>query len=172
MTKQRLTLLICSLLVVAGLFLWGQKPMVQPHPTVKTTKKSTPTAVVNIKDREIIDQIKAPLNRRPASLNYINHPSQDWEKKLTQLLKAQGGTSLKELEIKKERSLVWVRDENALLVESVVVSMKNNQDVSSSFRALVDSQTGKVLETWDRTVFDPMDKSAEFRFKLDPHYSN
>jgi hypothetical protein len=172
MTKQRLTLLICSLLVMAGVFAWFQRPLRHSQQTLAPVKSTTPDFEPYIKDRSLMDQAKAPINRLPASVKFINQPSHEWEKKLTHSLKAQGGNSLKELVIKKERSLVWMRDENALLVESVVVSMTNNQDVSSSFRALVDSQTGKVLETWDRTIFDPMDKSAEFRFKLDPRYSN
>lgn len=171
MTKKQVTLLICCLVVFVGLFLWWQKPVAHQLRSANKPASAKPS-VTEIHGREIINQNKVKIDRLPASVSFINQPSADWEKKLTQSLKAQAGSSLKELEIKKERSLVWTRDENALLVESVVVSMTNTQDVSSSFRALVDSQTGKVLETWDRTIFDPMDKSAEFRFKLDPRYSN
>ncbi len=171
MTKKRVSLLICCMFIVGGCLWWWQKPVTLPQHSTKTLAILKPETN-EIQDRQVINKDKVTINRLPASVSFVNKPSADWEKKLTQSLKAQAGNSLKELEIKKERSLVWTRDENALLVESVVVSMTNTQDVSSSFRALVDSQTGKVLETWDRTIFDPMDKSGEFKFKLDPRYSN
>lgn len=171
MTKKRVPLIICGVCILGATLWWWQKPISSPMSSVQFSNTPKPLAS-EAHEREIIDQNKVTISRLPASVSFINKPSPDWEKKLTQSLKALAGNSLKELEIKKERSLVWTRDENALLVESVVVSMTNTQDVSSSFRALVDSQTGKVLETWDRTIFDPMDKSSEFRFKLDPRYSN
>jgi hypothetical protein len=87
-------------------------------------------------------------------------------------LKAQGGENLKEIKIEREKSLIWIKDEQALMVESVLVSLTNQQDSHSSFRALVDSQTGKILESWDRTLFDPATSKEGFRFKLDPRYSN
>jgi hypothetical protein len=172
MNKQRLAILILSLIIIAGVFIWLKRPETEISQNTNQSVVKPTVQLSDMKDREIIDQMKVPLKHLPAGVNFINLPSDDWEQKLTQSLKIQGGNSLKELEIKKERSLVWMRDENALLVESVVISMKNHQDVSSSFRALVDSQTGKVLETWDRTIFDPMDKSSELGFKLDPRYSN
>jgi hypothetical protein len=124
-------------------------------------------------NRAVIDQNRKPTERTPASASYINKPSPEWEKRLETSLKAQGGNSLKEIKIQKENSLVWMRDENPLLVESVVITLINQKDMESSFRALVDSQTGKVLESWDQTIFDPTKVRDEtFRIKLDPRYTN
>ena len=124
-------------------------------------------------NRAVIDQNRNPTDRTPASASYINKPSPEWEKRLETSLKAQGGNSLKEIKIQKENSLVWMRDENPLLVESVVITLINQKDMESSFRALVDSQTGKVLESWDQTIFDPTKVREEtFRIKLDPRYTN
>ncbi len=134
---------------------------------------STLVTVTENPNRTVIDQNRNPTNRTPASVSYINKPSPEWEKRLETSLKAQGGNSLKEIKIQKENSLVWMRDENPLLVESVVITLINQKDMESSFRALVDSQTGKVLESWDQTIFDPTKVREEtFRIKLDPRYTN
>lgn len=110
--------------------------------------------------------------RTPASLNYVNTPSPEWEDRLEASLKAQGGGSLKTIQIKTEKSFVWDREENPLFVQSVVVTLTNQQEAQSSFRAIVDAQTGKILETWDQTISDPADVRGGFRIKLDPRYTN
>ncbi len=127
--------------------------------------------VEKLQDRQIIDQKRVSVSRTPASVSFINTPSPAWENKLKNSLQEQAGGLIKEIQIKKERSLVWQRDDNSLFVESVVITVKNEMDVKSSFRALVDSQTGKVLESWDRTIFDPVNVRAGLRIKLDPRYS-
>jgi hypothetical protein len=52
------------------------------------------------------------------------------------------------------------------------VTLTNQQEAQSSFRAIVDAQTGKILETWDQTISDPADVRGGFRIKLDPRYTN
>lgn len=146
-----------------------------PESTMKSHTKDSGAktqSAPNDSQRLVIDKNHRPIKRLPASVSYVNTPSLDWEKRLETSLKVQGGSELKEIKIKKEKSLVWMRDENPLMVESVVVTLTNQQDVASSFRALVDSQTGKVLESWDRTVFEPAPGAEESRFKLDSRYSN
>jgi hypothetical protein len=124
-------------------------------------------STVQVLERQIIDQHKKVINRLPASASYRNSPAHDWEEKLESKLKEQAGSSLKEIKITKERSLIWMRDANPLHVEAVRISMTNQQDVEASFSALVDSQTGKVLESYNQTIFDPADVRAEFRLNLD-----
>lgn len=140
-------------------------------PVLAPTPVATPLVLAATK-RQVIDQNKKPLNRVPSSTNYLNTPSDDWEEKLESKLKEQAGDSLKEITITKERSLIWMRDQNPLHVESVKISMTNQQEVKATFRALVDSQTGKVLESFDQTVFDPADVRAEYRLNLDQRNAN
>lgn len=123
-------------------------------------------------ERPVVEKSETPNLREPASTGYINNPSPVWQEKLEDSLKEQAGDSLKEIRIKKERSLVWNLDSSPIHVESVIVTLKNQEDVESSFRAIVDSQTGKVLETWDRTIFDPADVHSGVKIELDSRYTN
>jgi hypothetical protein len=126
-----------------------------------------------IPEIKVIDPKRNLVERTPASTGYVNQPSANWEKKLETSLKEQAGNSLKDIKIKKEKSLVWMRDENPLMVESVIITLTNHKKSESTFRALVDSQTGKVLESWDRTIVDPGQiKEEGFKVKLDPRYTN
>ena len=122
--------------------------------------------------RQVIDINRTPVDIVPKTSTYANHPSPEWRKRLELSLKAQSGNSLKSIKIQKEKSLIWMRDTNPILVESVIITLTNHQKSESSFRALVDSQTGKVLESWDRTIFDPANVRQAAGIQLDPRYSN
>lgn len=170
MIKKR-HLAVATILGISVLFLFKKDGTLDvtfsnPSPT------HTVTVVVPASQRQIIDQHKKPISRTPASASYLNTPAKDWEEKLESKLKEQAGNSLKEIKITKERSLIWMRDANPLHVEAVRISMTNQQDVEASFRALVDSQTGKVLESYDQTIFDPADVRAEYRLNLDQRNAN
>jgi len=167
MTKKKLLSLF--LLVGFGLIFFFRKETTSTVSENKAVSITTPTISA---DRKVIDQKMKPIDRSPASTSYVNTPSPDWEKKLVTSLKTQGGNSLKEIKVQKENSLVWLKDENPLLVESVIVTLINHQEMESSFRALVDSQTGKVLESWDRSIADPANVRDGLRIKLDSRYSN
>lgn len=164
-------LALAFILAVGVLFLFKKDGTVNYAilPKVMTPAPIIPAVVTQ---RVVVDQNLKPISRVPASVSYLNSPAVDWEEKLESKLKEQAGDSLKDITIVKERSLIWMRDQNPLHVEAVRISMTNQQDVKASFRALVDSQTGKVLESYDQTIFDPADVRAEYRLNLDQRNAN
>jgi hypothetical protein len=169
MTKNKK---IVSLMVVSFALLFFVKKAEQNHVVDNRPANAPLLTVKATSESKFIDKNRRPIDRLPASTSYVNTPSVNWEKHLRTSLAAQGGSGLKDIKIKKEKSLVWMRDENPLHVESVVVTLTNKQNVEASFRALVDSQTGKVIESWDQSVFDPANVRGSFRIKLDPRYTN
>jgi len=169
MTKNKLF----SLLFVMGLCAFFYTRKESSLPVSKVTPEAKPQVVLNDNSTLSNGPVRIDIPQRaPASVGYVNTPSPDWEDLLQESLKAQGGKNLKEIKIKSEKSFVWTREENPLFVQSVVVTLINQQEAQSSFRAIVDSQTGKILETWDQTISDPADVRGGFRIKLDPRYTN
>ncbi len=169
MTKNKKNVLFLFV-ALTSLFYFKQ----ETSPSLSENKSRDVSGSLNEKTviRQVIDQHRKPIERTPASTSYVNKPSPKWQKRLETSLKAQGGSGLKEIKIQKESSLVWMRDENPILVESVIVTLTSHKKMQSSFRALVDSQTGKVLESWDQTIFDPANVRDGFHLKLDPRYTN
>lgn len=170
MIKKR-HLAVAFILAAGSLFLFKKDRTLDYALTPISTPAPQAPLASQVK-REVIDQNKKSLARVPSSVSYINSPSDEWEEKLESALQEQAGESLKKITITKERSLIWMRDTNPLHVEAVHISMVNKEDVQASFRALVDSQTGKVLESFDQTIFDPADVKAEFRLNLDQRNAN
>lgn len=161
-----------AVILAAGFLFLFKKDGTVNYADIPSVGPTPETPLVLPPKREVIDQNRNPMERTPASVSYINTPSDSWEEKLESGLKEQAGDSLKEIKITKERSLIWMRDSNPLHVEAVTISMTNKEEVKASFRALVDSQTGKVLESYDQTIFDPADVRAEFRLNLDQRNAN
>jgi hypothetical protein len=177
MTKKKL-LLLTLLLFIGIFFIKKNEPLIIKNTSSHKADKqqtSAPLPVANVAEQKEVKEIKEAKKHDSPSLapkKYVNTPAADWKEKLHESLLLQAGKSITDIEIKKEKSLVWVRDNNPLLVESVLISVKNNQNEQSSYRALVDAQTGKVLETWDQTIYEPADPREEFHLHVDARYAN
>ena len=58
--------------------------------------------------------------------------------------------------IKEELQLIKVSKGSARYLERVIITYLKESGMRSSFTAYVDSQTGKVIETWGRTRFETL----------------
>lgn len=87
-----------------------------------------------------------------------NTPDKNWQDKLTTIL-GRGLSSKTEIEINHEKSLVLVNGNDAVNAEQVVVIFNSDKE-RNSYRAMVNSQTGKVIRTWDHTIHENIRKPA------------
>ena len=172
MTKHYRYLIPIAFIVFGVFFLLEEK---RESPSPSLSSKSLPQVDVKnqtIDNKKVVGLTSGEEKKQLESLKIDNEVSEDWEKNLEKALLDQGGESIKSLTIKKVDSFIWKQDSVALHVESVMVSIKNQQNAESSFRAMVDAQTGKILKTWDQPVFDPAHPKDNFKIKIDPRYHN
>lgn len=106
------------------------------------------------------------------NLRVANNPTEDWKPALEKALIAQGGSEVKDIKIEKLDSFIWTESGVALYVETVKITLKNQQNSSVSFNAMVDSETGKILKNWNQPVIDNFDKKDNFKVRIDPRYHN
>jgi hypothetical protein len=167
MTKRHFVMLLLMLVLITLTFWWGGR-QIDPAPPVLPVERPKPvpsTETIPEKRETMGDRTAGPSEQSPS-----NKISQDWQQQLEAVLWQQGGDELKAVDVVKERSLIWKNEGISLHVESVRITLTNNKQESTSFRALVDSQTGKILETWDQPVIDPINPREGHRIKLDPRY--
>ncbi len=94
-------------------------------------------------------QEKKELN----DLEFINKHNPEWKNKLAQELMRFQKDDV-EVFLLPEKSIVKiVEDDKAMMVEEVLVMYKTKNG-PYSYNALVDSENGKILETWGKTHFD------------------
>jgi uncharacterized membrane protein YkoI len=182
MTKYRL--ILTTSLLLAGFFgviyffkgseLAETKKSITPAKTsiVATAKTDTSAKVRISNDGKTITRAPSQEDddQNENSLQPVNHVTQEWEPNLEKAIREQGGSAIKEVKIKKVDSIIWEQDGMALHAESVVISVKNDKDEETSFRALVDAQTGKILKNWDQPIIDPVNPRDNFKVRIDPRY--
>jgi hypothetical protein len=124
-----------------------------------------------------------PVFRGPASVPHTavtrqgNHTKWGlyrpaWKAALEKNLLLQGGGNLKKAEIEKVDSFDWKMGNVPVKVDSLIVKLEHVKGYKSSFRAIVDSSNGKILQTWDHPVNDNFDSHTRTGIKLDPRYHN
>lgn len=179
MTKRNQFILVFVFAIILGTFigLWLRRQSktelktetrVLPSPTSHTinteTLKIDGKRVLGLTPGKEVEEIK--------KLNVANNPGENWNTALIKTLQKQGGKSIKDVQVRPVDSFVLAQDNLALFVESVVVTITNEQNAQTSFRVLVDSQTGKILRNWDQPVIDPINPRQNFRLKIDPRYQD
>ncbi len=174
----RRSLLLSSILV--ALLLGGAALYLSLRP-VPVATGPTPSPKASAKLRVDVDRLQvnglrvvglAPGRERDQlrTLSVVNRPSPEWEEGLLSTFRAQGGQAIKQMNLKKVDSFVWIHDGLALFVESVIVSLKGDQNRETTFRVLVDAQNGKILQHWDQPIVESPNPRENFRIKLDPRY--
>ena len=187
MTKKHLPLiLILALILVLVFIFWKYQSVPDTSPTGTTAPPQIkPTLNSKLKDKkepeiDIENQRiggKKVVGLKPGSekeelpkLQVANTVTEYWEENLKKTFQAQGGESLRNIEIKKVESFIWVHEGIALNVESVIVTLQNDQGSETIFRTLVNSQTGKILKNWDQPITDSVNPRENAGVKLDPRY--
>lgn len=125
---------------------------------------------LQIDGRKVVGLLPGRERDQLRNMKVLNSPSQSWEESLKTNLQQQAGNTLKEIKLKKIDSFVWVHEGIPLFVESVIVTLKGDENQIVNFKVLVDSESGKILKNWDQPVFDPMDPRTNFKIKVDPRY--
>lgn len=176
MTRNRLISFLV-VLIIAGVAYFLSKGKTT-LPVSQTPKKIVP------KDH-VIDEVNLrfdgkkvmglPPGQEKAAirkLHVANTPGENWKPALEKALIAQGGSDVKDINIEKLDSFIWTESGVALYVETVKITLKNQQNSSVSFNAMVDSETGKILKNWNQPVIDNFDKKDNFKVRIDPRYHN
>jgi hypothetical protein len=161
MTKRRL-LLIVTLVSLGALLIFVLIPRqkvevsfpAQNSPGLQPTIDESKALAL----RRHINEARKTIPLAQQNNQYANVASPVWEQQLVDSLKLQMGETFGAVKIEKLDSLVYEKDNVALLVESVVIRLTNNLGEESSFSALVDSQSGRILETWNQSISEHPDR--------------
>ncbi|MCO4793947.1 MAG: hypothetical protein KC493_09550, partial [Bacteriovoracaceae bacterium] len=107
--------------------------------------------VITIDGRELIGKSKTPAK----NLKWTNKFNPNWKKVLgNKLLRFQKHTT--KVLVKRNKSVIQVKNDRGRLMEHVTVSYLLGGDDISSFTAWVDSETGELIRTWNKTIKEPI----------------
>lgn len=169
-------MLVLLALATVIYLLWFPKTSVKDvtsrifHSSPTQPPPHSPGTPVTLRSRKVLGLTPGKESEEVKDLVVRNVVSPKWEDGLRKSLSLQGGNSLKSISVQKNESLIWVQDGGALNVESVTVKLKDFSDRETSFRAMVDSSNGKIIQTWDQPIIDDYHRNEESGIKLDPRY--
>jgi len=169
--RQLLPLLLIVTVILFGLAFYLKQKEKKEISSFKQELKMKETGP-EYNGRKIIGLTPGKEIEEFETLKINNVVSEDWKTEFKKGLAAQGGSSVKDMEINLLDSFIWSQDGVALNVESVQVTLSNEKGESTKFRALVDSSSGKILQTWDRPVIDSVNPREGHGLKIDPRYHN
>jgi hypothetical protein len=117
-----------------------------------TSKKRSPAAIAPKakRERSIINPSGKKLGKNTSAKNQI---SKEWKERLGQNLLRflRPDTSVF---IKKQGSVSLIEQNQLRHAEVVIIQLKSPEGRRYSYNAYVDSESGKVLQTWNRTIHE------------------
>ena len=118
----------------------------------KRSPASPKTAGLKRNGRHLIGTKLARFNDPMVGIKMMNSVSKNWKQIVARNLMTYQDASTK-LIMKKEESLIKVENNQGRYVEVVNVGYLNENGRPMGFRAMVDSQSGAILSTWDRSIY-------------------
>lgn len=176
MTKNRFISFFVVLIIAGVAYFLSKGKKSLPVPQVQKPEITKPHVIDEVNLRFDGKKVMGlPPGKEKASIRNLrvaNNPGENWKPALEKALIAQGGSTVKDIKIEKLDSFIWTESGVALYVETVKITLKNEQNASVSFNAMVDSETGKILKNWNQPVIDNFDKKDNFKVRVDPRYHN
>lgn len=135
-----------------------------PMPAVPDKKQGRIVASVNpykgfmVRNNRILTgEVSAKYEDENNDLQMVNSINPDWKDIMGHDLMRFQPTDTK-LMVKEEVPVIKIVDGHGRYLEQVTITYLQKNGNRSSFKALVDSDTGSIVETWDRTVQEPIRK--------------
>jgi len=163
--KNRVSLILASLILLGFLFYTKENSFFQAKSSLTTVRAKIYHPHLSAKSGALMND-QQPLQ----AMMPINKRTDFWQKNLETTLTRLGGKDLKSIDIKRVDSFIWKQQNLLLNVESVLVRLYNQKGEETSFRAIVDAQNGKILQTWDQPVIDHINARDTFGIRLDSRY--
>jgi hypothetical protein len=99
------------------------------------------------------DTQKNDYQSEEIQLEMINRSNQNWKDILgNELIRFQNEDT--KVMIKEEFPVIKIQNGKGRYLEQVIVTYLFKNGNSSSYRALVDSESGAIIETWDKTIHE------------------
>ncbi len=127
-------------------------------------------ANLEVEGRKVVGPLPRNAHGSQRRIVLSNKVSAHWKEDLEKSLTGLAGATLKEIKISKLDSFIWTVSGQSLNVESVLITMENAKGEISKFNALVDSQNGKIIQTWNQPVVDSSNPRENSGVKIDSRY--
>ncbi len=155
--NKKISFLFFVLFLGLLLFFRGQESSTQK---VITKKMNPQKILIKEKNKEAL-----PYVATDAVKHHVGH-----EKTMETTIRNMVKDSLSEMSFEKVEEIPWNYGGKKVRAQSYIVTLKNEVNATTTFRVLVDARSGKLMESWDQPIYDPVNPRNNFKVKIDPRY--
>jgi len=124
-----------------------KEPLNKATRTISSLPKNTKKKVL---ERKVVGS-----NKTMSEINITNKVSKDWKEKYTKQFQRMAAIKdLKDFNVELKRSIVKVSANTGTNFEHILVSYIKPNGQPFSFEALVNSETGTMVRTWNKTRYE------------------
>lgn len=140
----------------------------QSAPSTPETKRDPAAVTPKAPEEREISGIEAELFEKESDrFRYLNNINEDWQQQMAERLMRFQDERTK-MYLKHEKGILQVQNGTAQYLEQVMVTFAMDDGTHYSYRALVESEEGRIIETWDRTKHETPMRFKRGRGKLVP----
>jgi|GEM_PF-4007879 len=162
MTKKRRVIFFLTIILISlGFFLLRLAKDSKPESST-TEIKSGP-----LKRSIFIRSSSSPKSPQAQPKN--DNPPPPWEDQLIENLKAQAGDELEKIDYVVFERRSWPVNEIKIPVALTTLKLTRKGGMETKVDVMIDETTGKILQSWNAPVIDPVNPREEFRIKLPNH---
>ncbi|MBY0413329.1 MAG: hypothetical protein K2Q18_04155, partial [Bdellovibrionales bacterium] len=110
------------------------------------------------KDRVLMGEIDQKYEDDDTPLKMLNKVNPNWKDVMGKSLMRFQPEDTK-IMVKEELPVIKIQEGTGRFLQQVSITFLQKDGLKSSFRALVDSDTGSIVETWDRSIYEQVKRS-------------
>ncbi len=111
-------------------------------------------------NRKLMGNVDAKYADKDTELEMLNSISPDWKEQMgSDLMRFQ--SSKTKIMVREDAPMIKIENGKGRFVEQVTITFLLATGSTNSFKALVDSESGRILETWDKTVHERLHEHRE-----------
>lgn len=119
-----------------------------------------PSPYLSRHNRKLMGTINGKYADTDTELEMINVVSREWKEQMgTDLMRFQSEKT--KIMVREDASLIKIENEKGRYVEQVTITFLMDGGITNSFKALVDSGSGRILETWDKSIHERISQHRE-----------
>lgn len=136
-----------------------------PDPVLKKENDRKPSSVapspyLSRYNRKLMGNINGKYSDTDTELEMINVVSREWKEQMgIDLMRFQSEKT--KIMVREDASLIKIENEKGRYVEQVTITFLMEGGITNSFKALVDSGSGRILETWDKSIHEKISQHRE-----------
>ncbi len=135
-------------------------PLDIPSGIARQPSSLPPVTFLTRNNRKLMGNVDAKYADNDTELEMLNVVGPDWKEQMgSDLMRFQSANT--KIMVREDAPMIKIENGKGRFVEQVTITFLLASGSTNSFKALVDSESGRILETWDKTIHERLKEHRE-----------